>query len=605
MGFTEAQKRAIESKARAVLVVAGPGSGKTTVLTERLVYLLKNGAEAKSCLLLSFTRASSKEMALRFAKRGIAGNSPHFSTIHALCLSLLREVRGIEREGLVNLYEKMDWLSAYFLEKGIAREEVEELLLNYGNQISYFKSITEEERMHFLREEKNEDFLPLFQYYEKMRKLRGKLDFEDLLIEVLLELQKNTRIADSWKSRFSYILVDEFQDLSLIQYAILKALSEKGASLFVVGDEDQSIYGFRGASPDILFRFAGDFPDCERIFLADNFRSKEEIVLLSRRLIGKNKKRFQKPLTGRRGRGGKAKYFLLETGVEEAVLLAEHVESLLREGCPPEEIAVLCRSKMQITPLLPGFMERGIPIVVVEELSNVFQHFIGKDILAYLRLAKNKESSQELVQILSKPYRGLRREKILHKDSGLSDLKRAVKTRKEREETEKLEKHLEALSKLNPKEAVLFIRKEIGYEKYLEDFAKKKNKDFTEWWESLEEITAMSEGYPDLDAFFRFVTEFNRRALERRKPEEEKGIRFMSYHSAKGLEFDEVFLPDCIEGIIPDGRAKKPEEIEEERRSFYVALTRARKGIHIYVTKTRYSKKVYPSRFIPELLEGS
>ena len=605
MGFTEAQKRAIESKARAVLVVAGPGSGKTTVLTERLVYLLKNGAEAKSCLLLSFTRASSKEMALRFAKRGIAGNSPHFSTIHALCLSLLREVRGIEREGLVNLYEKMDWLSAYFLEKGIAREEVEELLLNYGNQISYFKSITEEERMYFLREEKNEDFLPLFQYYEKMRKLRGKLDFEDLLIEVLLELQKNTRIADSWKSRFSYILVDEFQDLSLIQYAILKALSEKGASLFVVGDEDQSIYGFRGASPDILFRFAGDFPDCERIFLADNFRSKEEIVLLSRRLIGKNKKRFQKPLTGRRGRGGKAKYFLLETGVEEAVLLAEHVESLLREGCPPEEIAVLCRSKMQITPLLPGFMERGIPIVVVEELSNVFQHFIGKDILAYLRLAKNKESSQELVQILSKPYRGLRREKILHKDSGLSDLKRAAKTLKEREETEKLEKHLEALCKLNPKEAILFIRKEIGYEKYLEDFAKKKNKDFTEWWESLEEITAMSEGYPDLDAFFRFVTEFNRRALERRKPEEEKGIRFMTYHSAKGLEFDEVFLPDCIEGIIPDGRAKKPEEIEEERRSFYVALTRARKGIHIYVTKTRYSKKVYPSRFIPELLEGS
>ena len=605
MGFTEAQKRAIESKARAVLVVAGPGSGKTTVLTERLVYLLKNGAEAKSCLLLSFTRASSKEMALRFAKRGIAGNSPHFSTIHALCLSLLREVRGIEREGLVNLYEKMDWLSAYFLEKGIAREEVEELLLNYGNQISYFKSITEEERMHFLREEKNEDFLPLFQYYEKMRKLRGKLDFEDLLIEVLLELQKNTRIADSWKSRFSYILVDEFQDLSLIQYAILKALSEKGASLFVVGDEDQSIYGFRGASPDILFRFAGDFPDCERIFLADNFRSKEEIVLLSRRLIGKNKKRFQKPLTGRRGRGGKAKYFLLETGVEEAVLLAEHVESLLREGCPPEEIAVLCRSKMQITPLLPGFMERGIPIVIVEELSNVFQHFIGKDILAYLRLAKNKESSQELVQILSKPYRGLRREKILHKDSGLSDLKRAAKTLKEREETEKLEKHLEALSKLNPKEAILFIRKEIGYEKYLEDFAKKKNKDFTEWWESFEEITAMSEGYPDLDAFFRFVTEFNRRALERRKPEEEKGIRFMTYHSAKGLEFDEVFLPDCIEGIIPDGRAKKPEEIEEERRSFYVALTRARKGIHIYVTKTRYSKKVYPSRFIPELLEGS
>ena len=605
MGFTEAQKSAIESGARAVLVVAGPGSGKTTVLTERLIYLLKNGVEPRSCLLLSFTRASSKEMAVRFAKRGLPGRSPQFSTIHALCLSLLREGKGVEKEGLVNLYEKMDWLSAYFLEKGIAREEVEELLLTYSNQISYFKSITEDERLRFLHAEKNEDFLPLFQFYEKMRKSRGKLDFEDLLIEVLLELQKNTALSEKWKSRYKHILVDEFQDLSLIQYAILKSLSEKGASLFVVGDEDQSIYGFRGASPDILFRFAREFPSSERIFLSDNFRSKEEIVELSKRLIGKNKERFQKPLTGRRGRGGKAKYFVVETGVEEAVLLVGHVEKLLQERCPAEEMAVLCRSKMQISPLLPEFMERGIPIVVMEELSNVFQHFIGKDILAYLRLAKNKESRAELVQILSKPYRGLRREKILHENAGLGDLKKAAKSVRERAETNKLEKHLDTLSKLSPKEAILFIRKEIGYEKYLEDFAKKKNKDFTEWWESLEEITAMSESYSDLDAFFRFVTEFNRRALERRKPEEEKGLRFMTYHSAKGLEFDEVFLPDCVEGIIPDGRAKSPAELEEERRSFYVALTRARKGIHIYVTKTRYSKKVTASRFIPELLEGS
>ena len=182
MAFTKEQEKAISSQARAVLVVAGPGSGKTTVLTERLVYLLKNAADSGSCLLLSFTRASSKEMALRFRKRGLSGVSPHFSTIHALCLSLLKEGRGVGKENLVNLYEKMDWISRYFLEQGIAREEVEELLPNYCNQISYFKSITEEERLAFLREEKNENFLPLFQYYEMMRKKRSKLDFEDLLI---------------------------------------------------------------------------------------------------------------------------------------------------------------------------------------------------------------------------------------------------------------------------------------------------------------------------------------------------------------------------------------------------------------------------------------
>jgi len=605
MAFTKEQEKAISSQARAVLVVAGPGSGKTTVLTERLVYLLKNAADSGSCLLLSFTRASSKEMALRFRKRRLSGVSPHFSTIHALCLSLLKEGRGVGKENLVDLYEKMDWISRYFLEQGIAREEVEELLPNYCNQISYFKSITEEERLAFLREEKNENFLPLFQYYEMMRKKRSKLDFEDLLIEVLLELQKNTDLAELWKRRYTHILVDEFQDLSLIQYAILKGLTERGASLFVVGDEDQSIYGFRGASPDILFRFEKDFPFCEKIFLQDNFRSKEEIVELSSRLIGKNKERFRKNLFGRQGRGGRAKYYIVESTAEEGRLIAEHVETCLKEGCRPEEIAILFRSKNQIPALLPEFLERNIPVVVYEEVNNVFQHFIGKDILAYLRLGMNPENGSDLIQILSKPYRGLRREKILHENAGLKDLRDSVKTDREHRAVAALEMQLRTLSKLSPKEAVLFIRKEIGYEKYLEDFAKKKNRDFTEWWDSLEEITSMSENYPDLESFFRFITEFNRKALEKRRSEEGKGVRFMTYHSAKGLEFDEVFLPDCIEGVIPDGRAKKQGELEEERRSFYVALTRARKGIHIYVTKTRYSKKTVPSRFIPELLEGS
>ena len=605
MAFTKEQEKAISSQARAVLVVAGPGSGKTTVLTERLVYLLKNAADSGSCLLLSFTRASSKEMALRFRKRGLSGVSPHFSTIHALCLSLLKEGRGVGKENLVNLYEKMDWISRYFLEQGIAREEVEELLPNYCNQISYFKSIAEEERLAFLREEKNENFLPLFQYYEMMRKKRSKLDFEDLLIEVLLELQKNTDLAELWKKRYTHILVDEFQDLSLIQYAILKGLAERGASLFVVGDEDQSIYGFRGASPDILFRFEKDFPFCEKIFLQDNFRSKEEIVELSSRLIGKNKERFRKNLFGRQGRGGRAKYYIVESTAEEGRLIAEHVETCLKEGCRPEEIAILFRSKNQIPALLPEFLERNIPVVVYEEVNNVFQHFIGKDILAYLRLGMNPENGSDLIQILSKPYRGMRREKILHENAGLKDLRDSVKTDREHRAVAALEMQLRTLSKLSPKEAVLFIRKEIGYEKYLEDFAKKKNRDFTEWWDGLEEITSMSENYPDLESFFRFITEFNRKALEKRRSEEGKGVRFMTYHSAKGLEFDEVFLPDCIEGVIPDGRAKKQGELEEERRSFYVALTRARKGIHIYVTKTRYSKKTVPSRFIPELLEGS
>ena len=605
MAFTKEQEKAISSQARAVLVVAGPGSGKTTVLTERLVYLLKNAADSGSCLLLSFTRASSKEMALRFRKRGLSRVSPHFSTIHALCLSLLKEGRGVGKENLVDLYEKMDWISRYFLEQGIAREEVEELLPNYCNQISYFKSITEEERLAFLREEKNENFLPLFQYYEMMRKKRSKLDFEDLLIEVLLELQKNTDLAELWKRRYTHILVDGFQDLSLIQYAILKGLAERGASLFVVGDEDQSIYGFRGASPDILFRFEKDFPFCEKIFLQDNFRSKEEIVELSSRLIGKNKERFRKNLFGRQGRGGRAKYYIVESTAEEGRLIAEHVETCLKEGCRPEEIAILFRSKNQIPALLPEFLERNIPVVVYEEVNNVFQHFIGKDILAYLRLGMNPENGSDLIQILSKPYRGMRREKILHENAGLKDLRDSVKTGREHRAVAALETQLRTLSKLSPKEAVLFIRKEIGYEKYLEDFAKKKNRDFTEWWDGLEEITSMSENYPDLESFFRFITEFNRKALEKRRSEEGKGVRFMTYHSAKGLEFDEVFLPDCIEGVIPDGRAKKQGELEEERRSFYVALTRARKGIHIYVTKTRYSKKTVPSRFIPELLEGS
>jgi len=259
MGFTGEQEKAISSEKRAVLVIAGPGSGKTTVLTERLLYLLRSGVPAASCLLLSFTRASSREMEKRFQKKSGNGEMPHFSTIHALCLGLLREERGIGKESLATLYEKMDWISSYFFEKGIQREEIEEMLSNYCNQIAYFKSITEAERLSFLREEKNEDFLSLYRYYEAIREQRRKLDFEDLLLEVLKELQKGTEISERWKMRYRHILVDEFQDLSLIQYAIIHALSERAEGIFAVGDEDQSIYGFRGASPGILFRFTEDF----------------------------------------------------------------------------------------------------------------------------------------------------------------------------------------------------------------------------------------------------------------------------------------------------------------------------------------------------------
>ena len=605
MGFTGEQEKAISSAKRAVLVIAGPGSGKTTVLTERLLYLLRSGVPAASCLLLSFTRASSREMEKRFQKKSGNGEMPHFSTIHALCLGLLREERGIGTESLATLYEKMDWISSYFFEKGIQREEIEEMLSNYCNQIAYFKSITEAERLSFLREEKNEDFLSLYRYYEVMREQRRKLDFEDLLLEVLKELQKGTEISERWKMRYRHILVDEFQDLSLIQYAIIHALSERAEGIFAVGDEDQSIYGFRGASPGILFRFTEDFPDCEKIFLKDNFRSKEEIVALSGRLIAKNKARFKKSFVGRKGSGGTAKYYLVENAMEEGKLLLKHVKESLERGCPPEELALLVRSKNQIPPLLPLFMEEGIPIVMEESVRNVFQHFIGKDLLAYLRLAENPERSMDLIQILSKPYRGLRREKIVHQEGGLRDLKSAAKSKREQVEVKRLEKELSALSGLSPWDGLLYIRKEIGYERYLEEFAKKKNRDFTEWWDILEEITEMAANYKDRASFFRFVTEFNRKALEKRREDREDGIRFMTYHSAKGLEFDEVFLPDCVEGVIPDGRAKKEEELEEERRSFYVAFTRARLGIHIYVTKERYSKKVHPSRFIGELLDGS
>lgn len=605
MEFTREQRQAIETGAEKALVVAGPGSGKTTVLTERLCILLERGVPAERILLLSFTRASSKEMEERFFRNmGIRAGRPRFSTIHALCFSLLREDLGYKKEDLVNLYEKMDWLSQYYLEKGILREEVQELLPGLIAQISYFKSIGERERIAYLQKEKQEDFLALYHFYEESRKKRGKLDFEDLLLEVLRILMEKGDLAKAWQSRFSHILVDEFQDLSLVQYEIIKALAKSPNALFVVGDEDQSIYGFRGASPGILLSFTKDYPNCERIFLSDNFRSYREIVELSKRLIGKNKERFQKKLQGRQGSGGKAKYYALATGKEEARLLLQHIEEAKEEGCPLEEMAILCRSRKQIPALLPLFMERGIPYSLTEDVQNVFQHFVGKDILAYLRLTINKESRGELLQILNKPYRGLLREKIQREESPFSDLKKAYRGRKEERALILLEKQLQKMQELPVQERILYIRKDMGYEQYLESFAKKKNRDFEELQSLLEELTAMAEQTEGVEAFFRFVEKFNADCLQRQKEESGKGVRIMTYHGAKGLEFDEVFLPDCIEGIIPDGRAKTQEELEEERRSFYVALTRARKKIHIYVTKERYSKKVKPSRFIPELLGG-
>ena len=601
-----AQQKADCHETGPMLVLAGPGSGKTTVLLCRISRLLERGlAKPQEILALTFSKAAAEEMKSRFENlNGASGVS--FGTFHSIFFRILRSRYGWNVEQIFQEEERRSILRNSIEAEKWDIPDLEEYISQFFSQLSLMNSELEQPNRFTPVGMPVEEFRKLYRAYEGYKERHEKLDFDDMLTQCYQLLREDAAVREYWQRKYKFILVDEFQDVNQAQFACLQILAEKHQNLFVVGDDDQSIYAFRGARPDFLLHFPTLYPAAKKVTLNTNYRSTERIVNLAERVIGNNEVRFVKNMKGIGEAGDKVTFFLAEDAAKEAAHIAEKIGRLLDEGVPLTEIAVIYRTNLQGGAFARELYKRGIPYDLRDNSGNVYEHWVAKDLLAYLLLAENEESDSALRRILNKPKRYIGKDLLAEAETMPYTLLRSffvcpsLKGWQE-ENLENLRIDLNQIRKRTPYDAVKYIRKVIGYDEYLEEFAAYRRTSAQVLQEIADEIMETAKDCADVRSFREQLERLSLQMKEqsRKKGQKRNGVALMTMHGAKGLEFRAVFLPSLVEGIVP--HEKGMDTVAEERRLFYVAMTRASEKLCLSAILQRYEKERKPSRFLAEM----
>lgn len=601
-----AQQKAVCHETGPMLVLAGPGSGKTTVLLCRISRLLERGlAKPQEILALTFSKAAAEEMKSRFENlNGASGVS--FGTFHSIFFRILRSRYGWNVEQIFQEEERRSILRNSIEAEKWDIPDLEEYISQFFSQLSLMNSELEQPNRFTPVGMPVEEFRKLYRAYEGYKERHEKLDFDDMLTQCYQLLREDAAVREYWQRKYKFILVDEFQDVNQAQFACLQILAEKHQNLFVVGDDDQSIYAFRGARPDFLLHFPTLYPAAKKVTLNTNYRSTERIVNLAERVIGNNEVRFVKNMKGIGEAGDKVTFFLAEDAAKEAAHIAEKIGRLLDEGVPLTEIAVIYRTNLQGGAFARELYKRGIPYDLRDNSGNVYEHWAAKDLLAYLLLAENEESDSALRRILNKPKRYIGKDLLAEAEAMPYTLLRSffvcpsLKGWQE-ENLENLRIDLNQIRKRTPYDALKYIRKVIGYDEYLEEFAAYRRTSAQVLQEIADEIMETAKDCADVRSFREQLERLSLQMKEqsRKKGQKRNGVALMTMHGAKGLEFRAVFLPSLVEGIVP--HEKGMDTVAEERRLFYVAMTRASEKLCLSAILQRYEKERKPSRFLAEM----
>ena len=601
-----AQQKAVCHETGPMLVLAGPGSGKTTVLLCRISRLLERGlAKPQEILALTFSKVAAEEMKSRFENlNGASGVS--FGTFHSLFFRILRSRYGWNVEQIFQEEERRSILRNSIEAEKWDIPDLEEYISQFFSQLSLMNSELEQPNRFTPTGMPVEEFRKLYRAYEGYKERHEKLDFDDMLTQCYQLLREDAAVREYWQRKYKFILVDEFQDVNQAQFACLQILAEKHQNLFVVGDDDQSIYAFRGARPDFLLHFPTLYPAAKKVTLNTNYRSTERIVNLAERVIGNNEVRFVKNMKGIGEAGDKVTFFLAEDAAKEAAHIAEKIGRLLDEGVPLTEIAVIYRTNLQGGAFARELYKRGIPYDLRDNSGNVYEHWVAKDLLAYLLLAENEESDSALRRILNKPKRYIGKDLLAEAETMPYTLLRSffvcpsLKGWQE-ENLENLRIDLNQIRKRTPYDALKYIRKVIGYDEYLEEFAAYRRTSAQVLQEIADEIMETAKDCADVRSFREQLERLSLQMKEqsRKKGQKRNGVALMTMHGAKGLEFRAVFLPSLVEGIVP--HEKGMDTVAEERRLFYVAMTRASEKLCLSAILQRYEKERKPSRFLAEM----
>lgn len=610
MSLNHAQTEAVAHNKGPCMVLAGPGSGKTLTIAKRIEYLImKHKVRPEEILVITFTKYAAWEMKNR--TRSICGPSSYavtFGTFHGIYYGILKWAYRLNQSNLLSDEEKyrilreilpgIDWDQEP--EADEEKDYLQELAIEIGNVKNNCMDIEEYEPVKYTTEK----FRKLYRTYEETKKKYRKIDFEDMLIQCRDLFMKRPDILKKWQEKFQYILVDEFQDVNQAQYDVVRMLAAPQDNLFVVGDDDQSVYGFRGAKPGIMMEFMKDYPKARQILLDVNYRSSGYIVKGALRVIGNNKIRFEKKIEAFRKPDETVHVQEVKDPVQEAEYVLERIREYREKGVSYMEMAVLYRTNVDARAMSELMTEYQIPFVMKEHLNNIYEHFIALDMISYLRLSQGEYDRKYFLQIANRPNRYLTRESMKTGNVSYESLRRYYRDKDWMvDRIDQLEWDMKMICDKTPYAAIQYIRKRMGYDEFLKEYAAYRKISSEDLFAVLEEIWQNSKGYGTIKEWFEHIESYGKMLKEQNKKNGEKeGVNLMTMHAAKGLEFDTVFVIEANEGSCPYKKATTDEEIEEERRLFYVAMTRAKRKLVISYVKEKNGKDLLPSRFVSELL---
>ena len=615
MKLNRGQDEAIKHGNGPCMVLAPPGSGKTLIVTERTRYLIEeSGVRPDQILVITFTRYAAREMKERFERLTAGKNYPvTFGTFHSIFYGILKCAYGIgannlmsEKESSVLLQEVLDQTN---IESTPEVEDEEELVRELLREVGMVKNGLYHLKDFHSKYLTQDEFAEVFRSYEHQKKELKKFDFDDMLVQCYALFRKKPEILQGWQKRFQYILIDEFQDINRVQYEVIRMLAAPRYNLFVVGDDDQSIYGFRGAKPELMLYMKQEFPSLRTISLTVNYRSTEFITGAAARVILHNDTRFYKRVQSFRGRGQNVHVQEVLDEQEEAQYVTEEIQKKLDQGIKPGEIAVLFRAAVQARMISEILSEHRIPFEMRDYVTNFYRHFIVKDMMAYLQLAAGKRDRSLFLTICNRPLRYLARNSLENRQVNFEDLRKFYCDKDWMLDIiDQFDVDVRMMKNMAPYAAIQYIRKKIGYDDFLKEYAEKHQISWKQLMDVMAELEERSKNFKSYDEWEIHIAKYTQELEEQQakarkiKGERENKVQLMTIHSAKGLEFEDVFVIHANEGEIPHQKAEKKDEIEEERRLFYVALTRAKNNLCISYITQKNGNSIKPSRFVEELL---
>ena len=574
------QKEAVVAGSEKTLIVAPPGSGKTTVIINRVNHIIKNKIDDKNIIILTFTKSAAENMKNRYMDIFNRQTSPFFGTFHGLFYKILLRYYG--KLEIINTFEALAIIKKQLIKANeeVSDEKVKEIL----NNISLKKSNCYDD--NFKPNIAKDIFEKCYNAYEEYKEYKGLLDFDDLQRKAIELLKNNENILNGYKGLFKYILVDEFQDCDNLQIEFLKLMD---TNIFCVGDEDQCIYSFRGSNPELMVNFEDLFKDSKKIYLKYNYRSRSNIVELSKKIIDENKFRHKKEIIANSKKIGNIQFVVPYDESEQSKFVAEKIkERMINLDIKYSDNVILYRTNVESRSVIDRLIKEKIPFKLLDKEFNFFKHFVCQDLIAYLKLAIDPTDKESFTKIINKPYRYVSKGALFKIKKNIEEINCFSELLSSGEihpfqvrKLEELRDDIANLNKLTLRTAIDFILSDLDYLDYLKDYANKYNQNIDDLFDIVDEFKESAKEFKKILPFFEHIKNVEDNLIEAKKINQDSVI-LSTIHGVKGMEFKNVYIIDCVDEMLPHKNSK---DIEEERRIFYVGLTRAIDNVSVYIPK--------------------